>query len=204
MAFIPIPNGAEVVVRGTLSGENVVNTFNFTHEGEWGLTELQALVDAVDDQWATNMLPLLSNGYTYVRTDGRDMRTSVGVIATADAGAGAGTVTGGWLPNNCALAVARKTGLAGRAARGRIFLTGIPVSVESPQNHVTSGFATAVTAVLNGLDVAAQSVNWTEVVAHRVSGGVPLSTAVVYTVLEWLVVDLVLDSMRRRLPGRGS
>lgn len=204
MAFIPVPNGAEVVVKATKDGQNVYNTFNFIKTGGWGQTDLQGLVDAIDVLWGAALATLFRSGYAYVQTDGRDLRTAIGVQATANASAGNGGLTGSTLPNNVAIAVARQSGLTGRSSRGRVFFPVTDGSQLATQNTISTTFRDAVIDLLQDVNAAGAGDGWTEVVVSRQQEGVPLTTAVVYIVLQYLVIDVVLDSMRRRLPGRGA
>jgi len=203
MAYVPVPNGAEFVVRGFVEGQQVNNTFYATHAAGWDVTELISAAAAISDVWVASILPHLGSSYTFAGVHGRDLRSSVGVECDFTAGAGAGTASGTTLPNNVALAVARRSGLAGRSARGRVYIGGLTDASLTGTNEVNTGVANALRVGLDAIRDAIQDVDWTEVIVSRVHDGVPLSTAVVYTVIEYIVVDLVLDSMRRRLPKRG-
>jgi hypothetical protein len=75
--------------------------------------------------------------------------------------------------------------------------------VTTESNTVSTEFETALITALNALSTAVEGVGFLPVIVHRVGAGVPLAEAVVYTLVEWVVVDKVLDSMRRRLPKRG-
>lgn len=204
MAFQPVPNAAEFVVRGTLYGEQVANTFYATHASGWGLTELQAAADEVDTWFSTEVLPELQANYVYTGTFARDLRTAVGFQTSAIAGAGAGGNVSAGKPNNVTVAISRRSGLAGRAARGRIFLPGIAGDMLSTENSITPTFQLLMETAFNLLRVAFDNVDWTEVIVSRTGPGASPTAAIVYTVIEYLIVDQVLDSMRRRLPGRGS
>lgn len=205
MAFVPIPNGVEAIIRGTLDGENCVQTFGFTYDGDFGNSEMEDLAGAVDIVWGAFVDTYLGSQYEYVETVVRDMRTAIATQVTDNASATAGgNTTGTSLPNNVAIAVARRSNFTGRSARGRVF---VPVTISSnlvDLNHISSGFAAAVVGMFEAIDIAAGLVDWTDVVVSRVQAGIPLTSALTYTVVEWLVVDTVLDSMRRRLPGRGQ
>jgi hypothetical protein len=85
-----------------------------------------------------------------------------------------------------------------------VYLPGIGAGALSDNNTVSTTFAGLADTALNAITSAFDSVDWVEVIVSRVAAGVPLTTAVVYTVVEYLIADRVLDSMRRRLPGRGT
>lgn len=204
MAFQPVPNAAEFVVRGTLYGIQVCNTFYATKAGAWGLTELQEAADAVDAWWAAEVLPALQANYIYQGVFARDLRTAVGFQASAIAGYGPGGNASAGKPNNCTIAISRRSGLAGRAARGRIYLPGMAGDMLSTENSISPTFQIAMEAAFNLLRVALDNVDWVEVIVSRTGAGASPAAAVVYTVVEYLIVDQVLDSMRRRLPFRGT
>jgi hypothetical protein len=205
MGFVPIPDGCEVVIKGHLGGgQACYNTLYYTQDSEWGESDLQDIADAVDAAWSTFVDTYLGTGYAYDRTDVRDMRTSIGYQATQDAGATGGGVTGGTAPNNVAIAVARRSGLTGRSSRGRVFVGGIPNSALVSNNEVSSTFGNAAVAIFEAIDGVVSGLGWAPVIVSKVQAGVPLSTAVVYGIVEWVLVNSVVDSMRRRLPGRGS
>lgn len=206
MAFQPVVDGAEITVVGTKAGQVIVNTFYATGTAGWGQTEAQALADAVDEEWGTGMVPALSSEYVYVNTHVRDLRTlNGGFEADSNTHAGAGGVETPSVPNNVAIAVKRSSGLIGRSARGRVFVTGFPAAqVVNATQTIESALETTILTVLNGMRTAMDAVDWHEVIVSRVQAGVTLPEAIVYTVTEYIIVDLVLDSMRRRLPKRGE
>jgi hypothetical protein len=204
MAFIPVPDCAEVVVKATVFGQNVFNTFNFKGITGWGQDEIDDLASLFYTTWVAEVLPELSVDYNLVSVVARDLRTAIGLtseVATADQGEVAQTS----LPINCALAFKRGSNLTGRSARGRVFIGGIPETVYTPASQtISSTFGTALRLALEAIDTALDGIDWTEVIVSRQQAGVPLTTGLVYDVVGWSVVNLVLDSMRRRLPGRGQ
>lgn len=204
MTYQIVPNCAEVSVIGTLDGQQCVNTYFYEHAAGWGLGELQALASAIDSVVASNQLIICSANYEYLRTEARDLRSPVGFIATEDAGAGVGSKGGAPVPNNVAISVKRSSGLTGRSARGRVYF---PVTTDgnmSAPNVISDVFHDAVLGLLNSFDTIADSVDWTAVIVSRIGVGTSPVLAVVYTLAEWVIVNNVVDSMRRRLPGRGA
>lgn len=204
MPFQAVPNAAEVVIEGTIDNQNIFNTFQFTHASGWGEDELGELAHACALEWSTGMLPLMSANYHFVQAVARDLRTPIALLATDTSGAGPGARATGLVPNNVALSVKRASAFTGRGARGRVFIPVTDLSNMVGPNEVTSAFATAVLGVLNTLMSAAETVDWNAVIVSRSGPGTTTTEAVVYTLVEWVVVNLVVDSMRRRLPGRGS
>ena len=204
MAFVPIPLGAIVTVNAVMGLQRIQNTFTYTHLAGWGQDELDDLTAAVGDTWAANMFGKVSTDYELSSVVGTDQRLPVGFVSEYLDANGEGTDTGAALPNNCTFAVARVTGLRGRSARGRVFIAGLTENALLSQNTVTATWADSVVAALEAVRTAATGVSWTEVIASRMTNGVANNPAVTRPVTEYLYTDNVLDSMRRRLPLRGT
>lgn len=203
MAFQAVPDCAEVTIVGELAGQACINTLYFTQSGDWGVDELDELLFAVDNLWGSFVDTYLCDNYDYLRVEGRGLRSVADVQSSLDTSATSGGVSGA-LPGNVTIACARRSGLTGRSQRGRVFVGGIPSGARDTDNTISTTLAAAIEAVFTAIDAAAAVVDWTGVIVSRVQGGVPLAPAVAYTIAEWVIVDRVLDSMRRRLPGRGS
>lgn len=204
MAFQRVPNTAEIIIRGTQGGQEVINTHYAQKTGGYTQADLESLAAAVDAWVTAEWLPILSTVYTYVRTDIRGLDAAVDVQATNSDGAAAGAVGGTSQANNVTIAVQRNSGLTGRASRGRIYVPGIADSKLADDNHISSTFSGELVDALTALVATVVAEGFTNAIVHRIAGGSPLATAVVYPLVEWVVTDVVIDSMRRRLPGRGT
>ena len=203
MPFQSVPNTAEIIVRGVMGGQEIINTFYGQMTGGYTLADIEALASAVDGWVAATYKALLASNYTYVSTEVRGLNAIIDLSATNNTSAGAGTNGSSTFANNATLSVKRGTGHTGRGARGRIYLPPPPANALLDDNHVTATYVTGVQTALVALDAIISGAGWIPVMVHRVEAGVPLAVAVVFTVIEWIVVDNVIDSMRRRLPGRG-
>jgi hypothetical protein len=203
MTFQSVPDTAEVIIDATLNGQKCVNTFYANKPGGYVQADLDELADIVDAWVGAELRPLLSENWTYVRTVVRGLNASIDSEAENNGNAGVGGVGATSLPNNVALSVKRRSAFTGRGARGRVFIGGIPSTALDFPNVVGDTFITAITAALNALSENVSEVDFVEVIVHRVAAGVPLAEAVIFTVVEYVVVNNVIDSMRRRLPGRG-
>lgn len=204
MAFQSVPDTVEVVIRGVRAGEEIINTFFGKKEGGYVQADLDALAVAVDAWVGTTWLTLMPNDYTYLGTVVRGLANAIDLIAENGDSTGAGSYGSAGAPLNVTLSVKRRSAFTGRGARGRVFLPGIPTSAIAAPGFVSSGFAEAAATILTGFKDVMDSVDFVEVIVHRVAAGVPLATAVVFTVVEYVVVNNAIDSMRRRLPGRGT
>lgn len=203
MPFQRVPHTCEILVRGTQQGQEIINTFYGQFPSAYALADLEALASALD-MWANSVWkPLLCPEYGYAGITVRGLDAPIDLEVENNTHAGPGTHAGDALPNNVSLAIKRTSGFTGRGARGRIFMPSIPTPDLETGDVVSASFAAAVLAGLDAMDTAITEQGFVPVIVHRVASGVPLAEAVVFTLVEWVVVDLVIDSMRRRLPGRG-
>lgn len=204
MPFQSVPNTAEVIVRWSLAGQQIINTFYGRKASAYTQADIDALAARVDEWVADSLLPTLSSSLIYTGTVVRGLTSAIDLEAENNDSAGAGAGGVSTSPNNKALSIKRRSAFTGRGARGRIFVAGIPDASMASPNAVDAGFAVAMEAALNALQGAMDEVNFEEVIVHRIAAGVPLVPAVLFTLVEYVVVDLGIDSMRRRLPGRGT
>jgi len=203
MAFQRVPDTAEIIVRGSRGGQEFVNTFYGQMDGGYTLADVEALATAVDVWCGASWLPNQGENYAYVRTDVRGLDASIDLEASASDNAGNGGQADSGSPNNACLAVKRGSGFTGRGARGRVYLPPPPIGAMESPNTISEAAAANFVTILEALDTAIASTGFLPVIVHRIAAGVPLAEAVVFTLVEWVVVDRVMDSMRRRLPARG-
>lgn len=205
MTFVPIANTLKVAVEFTLAGQVVVITFAAKGATAPTPTTMATLGDNIRDWAASVLMPQLSSALTFTGVTLTDETTSSGpVVHVPQPGSPVvGSITGGCAPNNVAKAFTLNTGNRGRSYRGRVYIPGIPDSRFNVDNTVTSGFQTAI---LSGLvDLAGRLVSdaFVMAVASRFAGGAPRVTGVA-TPVTGFAGDTILDSQRRRLPGRGT
>jgi hypothetical protein len=114
-----------------------------------------------------------------------------------------GTNTSDPLPNHVALCVSFRTNGRGRSARGRNYVSGFGEDAASGNtfsgtiaNPIAQGYAALINSATYTLD-------WEWVVYSRYENGDPRTEALIAPVDNVVLTDLVVDSQRRRLPGRG-
>lgn len=210
MAFIPVPQCAQVQIVGQIDGQETINDLYFSHGSAITIVNLQALADAVDNWYWASILPELSNDFTYLRTIVTDLTTNTSGVAFQSANTGTGGVTGEANPNNVAACISFRTALRGRNWRGRNYIPGVPGSVVT-LNTISPTFVTNVQAGYRLLKFGGTAIpgDWSWVVVSRFSGvdvnhkPIPRTSGVVELVTDALFVDSTVDSQRRRLPGRG-
>lgn len=203
MAFQAVPNAAEITLVGEISGQEVVNTFYATHAGSWGLDDLTTLAATVSTWVTGSWLPHQAMNFNFQRVTCRDLRTPIAVEVDDVSAAGVGGVSSNASPMNTTLSIKRGSGFTGRGARGRVFIPPPPLGELLSSIEINHAFADLLAASLNTLREAIELVDWTEVIVSRSGPGSSPAAAVVYTLVEYVIVNYALDSMRRRLAGRG-
>lgn len=204
MAFQAVPNTIEVDVRGTLFGQLIENTLYVRMAAAPTAGDVADAAAAIRGWWFAEMMPILSSDYFFRETFAKDLTVSGGAEQHDIAGAGtAGSFGVAALPGNVTMAVAFKTGLAGRSNRGRNY---IPCLAESQVtgNTISAGTVTAFQDAYNALltELAASDFTW--VIVSRVADHVVRAVGVTNPVITALITDIFVDSMRRRLTGRGN
>jgi len=191
-------------VFGSLAGQETMNDFYYRLDHPASHAELAAIltdvtpVIAVD--WSVN-LPSTWHGRSLFAFD---MTTPTGENAVDDGISSAvGSAGGTPLPNNVTIAIARKNGLRGRSGNGRIFWQGLTSGQLADENRVSSGTQAALLENMAQLDNIVITHDAVPVILSFQHDGVVTTEATVFTLANWVFSDDVIDSRRRRLPGRG-
>jgi hypothetical protein len=182
--------------------ENTLYFGNFTGSGS--SNELTLLGDDIMSWWINQMMPLLVQQYILREVYVVDMSSDTAPTATVTPGSETtGSVTSPSMPNNVALCVSFRTAGRGRSSRGRNYISGFGEgAVEG--NRIASSVANDIKAVYQSLlDPAIFVIDWTWVVYSRYENKQPRSVASTPAVEAVVLTDTIVDSQRRRLPGRG-
>jgi len=204
MAFVSAPDCAEAVINYSNDAGFMANVLNFHKTGGYTQTDIDALATAVDDEVATNFLPLINVSTTYVNTHVRGLESAVDLESIVDTGTDVGSASGTSMPNNATFVLSFRTGFTGRSARGRMYVPPMGDSALTTANVVNSTFRNAWLTAIGSLFSAAAIAGWDAVVISRQNAGVPLSPAVAREITQIVVTDDNIDSQRRRLKGRGT
>lgn len=204
MPFQPVPKVAHVALNGTLHGELIQSNLYFlTPDPEWRVDSLTLLADGVNAWWAANLRQHQGPAYTLRNVVATDLTTEIAPQVTSTIGLPlAGTATGATLPGSLALCISFRTGLTGRSARGRNYFPGLTED-QVNGNAVAAGTVNAVAIAYQQL-LAGGIEGFTWVVVQRWSNKVELAAGVPRPILSVTVVDVNVDSQRRRLAGRGA
>lgn len=205
MPFVPVPDCVQCKIEGRIDGQQTINDLYFrSTTGPRSAADVQALSDAIAIWYGDTMAPLLNEGWSAVRVTSMGLSSPTPFVAESTMTGVVGGVSGEAAPNNCTMCVSFRTGLGGRSNRGRNYVPCLTNS-QVVGNLIDAGWAADIVAGYNAL-VFPTSVlpsGWIWVVVSRVSGGVERVEGVFHEVFSCLVGDLIVDSMRTRLPGRG-
>lgn len=201
MPFQPIPNVASAEIRFDMpDAVRAENRIFFLQPAGYTLATIQALAQIVDNWVATSWLGQLPNAVSYRETFVRGQSMEEDVQDVRNDGAGPGLINSPILPNEVSFAVKFETGLTGRSARGRLYVTGLTEG-EVTGNLLSVVRANAMVDSLNTLFATAQASNWTPVVVQRINNGAVLPAGIPRPIVDVGFTDLIVDSQRGRKPS---
>lgn len=211
MPFVPVENTALVECRMHYDNQKVENTLWVENESAWDGDSLAELATEVKDWWVASYSTICSNTVALNEVVCTDMTSETGAQASLAGAGAAGGVGSGSLPGGTAFTVSFRTALRGRSFRGRNYIVGIPQDFRSGISGVDVDYVEAVINAYNDFKSAISTAGWTWVVVSRFSGiggtppkPLPRTAGVTTPVASVICTDAVLDSQRRRLPGRGQ
>lgn len=212
MPFVPVPNTVMAEIRMTLDGQKIENTLYFFNAGGPTVPNMTVLASDLEGWWVTNCAPLLPIDVTLREIVLTDLTTATGLqVTNALASPAAGTLGQPALPNNVSLAVSFRTAIRGRAYRGRNYipcLTEGQVVNNTVSGAVVDAWRDAYDAILTVVTGGASDYVWAVVSRYLGVDGdgkpIPRTVGNPEGITAVVVVDPTIDSMRRRLPGRGQ
>lgn len=207
MPYQPVAATALVELVYTYLGQRCENTLYFRHATTgWTEAELTALALILQSWWVAEVAPITSNVCTLIQTDATDLSDQFGPkvivpVSPVETGDEAAAPEAG----NVSFCTTFATGQRGRAFRGRNFFVGLTETFRVG-NQVTNPFATTLRnaySELIGNTYVPAGVDWVHV-ARVVNGVVQMPSALTVPIIAAVHADLNVDSMRRRLTGRGT
>lgn len=213
MAFIPADKTARVSMHFSQNSQQVENVFYVENSVAWTPTTLLALGATVKDWWNADLKSSCHPSLSLNQIVVKDMTTDTAPEVVYATGLPlVGTGSGGALPNNVTIAIQLITGLGGRSFRGRQYILGLmDSSLTTDRQSLTSGAVTAYLTAYNGLISSIDGGITPGLVVASFFHGVdvnhkpiPRTTAVLTPVASAVFSNTVVDSQRRRLPGRGK
>ena len=206
MVFVPVVDTAHVSIEGQVDGQQTINDLYFKHTtGPIAFSDLFILVNQLVSWYNGTVSALLNEAWTGRRMVGQDMTAPNSATVQNSMAGMVGGVSGEAAPNNCSMAVHFSSGLSGRSFSGRNYipvLTNSQVSGNIIDGTFISDIVLAYTELVNPSSVL--PAGWAWVVASKFSNNLPRVTGLTSEIFTVTVLDNVVDSMRRRLPGRGK
>lgn len=204
MAFIPVPNVASFEILWTYQSEECENVVYFQRDSGWNAQNLFDFAGAIYGNVVNLILPTSPNSLVLRGVKGTDLTTDFAPTAEyTEAAPDPGLSNAQAAPNNVSLAITFRTGARGRTARGRNYVVGIQedeVSNNFVANSVVDRWMSLYDVFVGSAFKA--SADW--VVVSRYVNNAPRAQGLARPVTTYGPVDQTVDSMRRRLPGRGT
>jgi len=210
MADVYNPAGAKVTCVGTLMGQ-LYNMQLYVQRasvdpGEWDEDALSEVASKAAAFLELGLLPLLTSQLQFYEVRAREMAAGQARQVVQGVALQGGQGTGDPMPGSVALCVRGSTGFAGRGFSTRTYVGGLTENMVDG-NQVAAGTVSNILSAFNtdwiNRLINTGNVQMEPVVYKRRAFGVPLSTAVLVPVTQYVVTDTVVDQQRRRLPGRG-
>lgn len=204
-----VPNAAVVSVtqRGTAEGQEVLNRtyWVITGGGAWSTVAMQELAAGYVNWWGTLVQPLVAAGYVMTELMvSQQVQEGLQLIHTTGLPL-SGSLVGDALPLNVAACVTFATGRAGRSGRGRYYLGALAENA-STGSRFTAAFTAAVNTAfgqLRTLPIGNIGSTYSLVVYSTEFNRQARAQGLASVVSSCYLRDSVVDSQRRRLPGRG-
>jgi hypothetical protein len=212
MAFIPVPETAEVRMQFTQANQKVENVYHVRRQGAWTQEDLTSLANIFGQWWLSAASPPVTHELVLTQVVATDISQAGGMSVLGTTGLPApGDQGAGGYPNNVTLAIKWGTGLAGRSFRGRTYHLGLPLGQVLPDGTVSPAHLELIRAGYDALRTALDNatIGVEFVVVSRYSGvdvnhkPIPRAEGIT-TPISGVSVENVTDSQRRRLPGRGQ
>lgn len=189
----------------TYDGQECANVLHYRDTDGVTAPNLPQIGAGVKQLWDTWIKPLCANTLALRSVVCTDLSASGPPVLEYATGLPlAGTGASPQLPNNCTVAISLKTGLRGRSYRGRLYHLGLMES-QVTANAVIAG---TVTSLLSSyvrfalIDQVAPLHDFELGVLSYYTNGA-LRANPVFTAVTDLSCEGIMDSQRRRLPGRG-
>jgi len=169
----------------------------------WNLAAMQDLALAVKGWWDALYKQYVTNAISLVQIQIRQLNPLLPLaydlpVTPPIVGILAGTEEAA----NVTATMSERTGLAGKAYRGRMYIAGVAENYVNANDTISSVFLAGMALIIGALinnDLPAGQVL---AIFHR-PGLVPKPLDNQYTLVNSYVTENILDSQRRRLPGRG-
>lgn len=205
MAFIPVPDCVAVKIEGSLDGQQTINDLYFRSTiGPRSAADVVALAASIATWVEVWLAPLLNVAWLGRKVSARGLSNAEGFTSEVSLLGIDGAVAGEAMPNNVSMAVSFRTGMAGRSSHGRNFVPALS-DVNVDGNNIDPTWATDVVTAYSELVFPGTILpgGWIWAVVSRFTNNEPRAEGTFKEIFTVSVTDLIVDSMRSRLPGRG-
>lgn len=204
MPFIPVPQVCQAELIFRWDNAIVENVHHFSAEGPFTTAEMVDLGEFLISWWDTNFQTSAPTNLQLINVRLTDLTTETSpVVNVVDGLPLVGSAVAASLPNNVTCVFTKRTQLRGRSFRGRTYHIGLN-EAEVTGNTVGSGTISAYVTNYNYLRTfSINDFSWELCVVSRYADHQPRAFGLATPVLTF-TSDGIVDSQRRRLPGRGN
>lgn len=205
MVFVPTENAVTAAMRYLWDGQQVENTLSFYRATGWTET-LQTQLANILINWRTNQLrEIQSSSLSMIECYVVDQTSedAPAITVTVPSGDQPGLAAASALPNNVTWTIQFRTAFRGRSGRGRNYALGLTEGMVTG-NALSIATANEYIGAYESLEADLEGVDAQHVIISKFTGKVPRPNGIVRLVTAYAYSDLVVDSQRRRLPGRGK
>lgn len=206
MPHYPKPNNplvCKVALIFQRDTRELVNTFHVARTTGWDISSMTALGTAIVSWYNSVYKAALPTTVALSQVQVRQLNPAsplaVDIPVTP---ASPGTRGGPTEAGNASVTMSERTGFAGRAYRGRMYAAAVPSNDVTSDDKVSSALVTLLGNAIGNLVFGALPAGDLLAVFHR-PGLVPKPLDNLYTVVNTYILENIIDSQRRRLPGRG-
>lgn len=205
MAFIPTVDTVLAELVYLWNGQVCENTLWFQASAGVDVENMELLGGALVTWWGGFYAPGVSEKTSLTSVKITDQSSSSSPVSVITAGLPLlGENTSPALPNNDTLHITFYTNARGRTSRGGNYVVGLCENqhedsyvLEAVREYFTDGYSELIGA-------GALVTGWQWVVVSHQENKVPRVSGLARPVTSISIVDTVIDSQRRRLPGRGN
>lgn len=206
MPLPPVPNAVKCVIFNIWDSQ-VTNTdlWFVGPSAEPSVGDLTTLGDIVATWWITNMLPQLGESLSFSKVRAQSMAVVNGPLIDTFGIGETGGVSSETVPNNVNPCVTFRTAVGGKSGHGRNYIPGVvnaDVTLNTVSNALIGGIVDAYAQLLPGGTSDPTPFVWSVVSYYTL--GAPRVTPFSWPVENVGFTDNIVDSQRRRLPGRGK
>lgn len=177
--------------------KNVVHGFL---SGGYTLADLTALAVAVDAEVTASWLPAQSLDYLYVSTTVRGLAFENDQEVTVTTGTALGALAAAALPDNVTLAIKKASAFTGRTARGRLYWIGTALTqISTNESQYSVVGANTIRDAVDDMRAAITATVWQATIVSRFAAGLKRPFGVTTDWIDSVLVDINVDSQRRRL-----